>query len=101
MDFCPGHTIQVEPKIKKIWTSEKKKDIIYIYMGVSRNRGTLKSSILIGFSTINHPFWGTPIFGNSHIYIYIHVFMEEWKMCCKKTGVSKICKLPGCVKISY
>ena len=23
-----------------------------------------KSSILIGFSIINHPFWGTPIFGN-------------------------------------
>ena len=26
-----------------------------------------KSSILIGFSIINHPFWGTPIFGNTHI----------------------------------
>ena len=27
-----------------------------------------KSSILIGFSIINHPFWGpTPIFGNPHI----------------------------------
>ena len=28
------------------------------------NSGTPKSSILIGFSIINHPFWGTPIFGN-------------------------------------
>ena len=27
-------------------------------MGVSKNNGTPKSSILIGFSTINHPFWG-------------------------------------------
>ena len=39
-------------------------------MGVSKNRGTPKSSILIGFSgfsIINHPFWGTPIFGNTHI----------------------------------
>ena len=36
-------------------------------MGVSRNNGTRKSSILIGFSIINHPFWGTPIFGNTHI----------------------------------
>ena len=28
-------------------------------MGVSENRGTSKSSILIGFSIlINHPFWG-------------------------------------------
>ena len=34
-------------------------------MGVSKNRGTPKSSILIGFSIINHPFWGTPIFGNT------------------------------------
>ena len=30
-------------------------------MGVSENSGTPKSSILIGFSIINHPFWGTPI----------------------------------------
>ena len=36
-------------------------------MGVSKNRGTPKSSILIGFSIINHPFWGTPIFGNTQI----------------------------------
>ena len=39
------------------------------YMGVSKNRGTPKSSILIGFSIINHPFWGIPIFGNTHILI--------------------------------
>ena len=30
-----------------------------------------KSSILIGFPIINHPFWGTPIFGNTHIGFYI------------------------------
>ena len=30
-------------------------------MGVSENWGTPKSSILIWFSIINHPFWGTPI----------------------------------------
>ena len=36
-------------------------------MGVSKNRGTPKSSISIGFSLINHPFWGTTIFGNTHI----------------------------------
>ena len=34
----------------------------YIYIGVSENSGTPKSSILIGFSIINHPIWGTPIF---------------------------------------
>ena len=32
--------------------------------GGSENGGTPKSSILIGFSIINHPFWSTPIFGN-------------------------------------
>ena len=37
-------------------------------MGVSKNNGIPKSSILIGFSIINHPFWGTPIF-EKHPYI--------------------------------
>ena len=37
-------------------------------MAVSKNRRTPKSSILIGFSIINHPFWGTPIFGNTHMF---------------------------------
>ena len=37
------------------------------HMGVSENGGTPKSSILIGFSIINHPLWGAPIFGNTHI----------------------------------
>ena len=37
-----------------------------------KNNGTPKSSILIGFSIINHPFWGpTPVFGNTQI--------EQWK----------------------
>ena len=40
-------------------------------MGVSKNNGTPKSSILIAFSIINHPFWGpTSIFGSIYIYIY-------------------------------
>ena len=42
------------------------------YMGVSENSGfSSKSSMLIGFSIINHPFWGTPIFGNTQYIIYI------------------------------
>ena len=39
----------------------------YLHMAVSKNNGTSKSSILIGFPIINHPFRGTPIFGNTHI----------------------------------
>ncbi len=42
---------------------------MFKHMGVSKNRGTPKSSILIGFSIINHPFWGIPIFGNTNIFI--------------------------------
>ena len=45
---------------------EKKKEK---HVGVSKNSGTPKSSILIGFSLINHPFWGkTPYFWfNTHV----------------------------------
>ena len=37
---------------------------------VSINGGTPKSSTLMtlmGFSLINHPFWGTPIYGNPQL----------------------------------
>ena len=51
---------------------------IYIYMGVSLNSGTPKSSISIGFSIINHPFWGTPFFGNPHMYVYT-LNLRVWK----------------------
>ena len=39
----------------------------YDYMDVSENNGTPKSSILIGFSMINHPF-GVPPFKETPIY---------------------------------
>ena len=39
---------------------------------VSENSGTPKSSILMGFSIINHPFWGIPIFGNTHVSMHPH-----------------------------
>ena len=56
-------------------------------MGVSKNRATPKSSILIGFSIINHPFWGTPIFGNTHILRdcedpFMGERMKEWVKGC-------------------
>ncbi len=35
------------------------------YLGVSKNNGTSKSSILIGFSIINHPFWDTQFLDTS------------------------------------
>ena len=47
------------------------------YMDVSENSGTPKSSILIGFSIVNHPFWGTPIFGNTHIHLHSNLSPQK------------------------
>ena len=47
-------------------------------MGVSKNSGTPKSSILIGFSIINHPFWGSPIFGNTQMFIVFVGFLYKF-----------------------
>ena len=50
-------------------------------MGVSKNRGAPKSSILIRFSIINHPFWGTTIFGNIHIVfwcLFVQPHFQDW-----------------------
>ena len=44
-------------------------ETFFLQMDVSENSGTPKSSILIGFSIINHPFWGTPIFGNTQMLV--------------------------------
>ena len=44
-------------------------------MGVSENRGTPKSSILIGISIINHPFWGITILGNTQICSFAVFFV--------------------------
>ena len=71
-------------------TFKKREAKTTIDMDVSKNRGTPKSSILIGFSIINHPFWGTSIFGNTHmkefpctIWLLFHLFIighESWGM---------------------
>ena len=45
-------------------------EILWLQLDVSENSGfPPKSSILIGFSIINHPFWGTPIFGNTQLVV--------------------------------
>ena len=56
------------------------------YMGVSENSGTPKSSILIGFSIINHPFWGTPIFGNPHMICIDGIFVHHSQKACRRSG---------------
>ena len=57
-------------------------------MGVSKNNGTPKSSILIGFSIINHPFWGTPIFGNTHMEFHVFDFMGFGHNTCQSRDES-------------
>ena len=51
-----------------------------MYMGVSENNGTPKSSILIGCSIINHPIWGTPIL--------------ETPICCTSPTFHKVGRKP-------
>ena len=55
-------------------------------MDVSENSGTPKSSSLIGFSIINHPFWGTPIFGNTHINYTINNNQESYQLVVQPRG---------------
>ena len=54
-----------------LWFVLKNQMSIRHDIGVFLNGGTPKSSILIGFSIINHPFWGTFIFGNTHMLSHI------------------------------
>ena len=64
-----------------VFTSRSKVSWHHGYMGVSKNNGTPKSSILIGFSIINHPFWGTPIIGNAHTDIPILDWYPKQFIC--------------------
>ena len=67
-------TIKVYPRDAKLWDSDSMWTFQIqsgLQMGVSKNKGTPKSSILIGFSIINHPFWGTPIFGNTQMDFFV------------------------------
>ena len=50
-------------------------------MDVSENRGTPKSSILIGISIINHPFWGYPYFWK-HPYLYFWLVLLDFFFRC-------------------
>jgi len=55
------HRVRVNQNIKRTGNPRK-------YMDVSENNGIPKSSILIGFSIINHPFWG------KHPYFWKHPY---------------------------
>ncbi len=53
-------------------------------MGVEPKIGVFyppKSSILIGFAIINHPFWSTPIFGNTQIIYQTYYWTCIFQSC--------------------
>ena len=53
----------------------------FVYMGVSKNSGTPKSSILIGFGTIiNHPLWGFSLFLETPIYWRVYPELSLWQL---------------------
>ena len=55
-------------------------------MGVSKNSGTPNHPFLIGFSSINHPFWGTPILGNTHMFKMddLHMLGKFTRLVCQQ-----------------
>ena len=81
--FQDRHTC-IRHQVQDINTSGKP-GFLCVDLGVSKNRGTSKSSILIGFSIINHPFWGTPIFGNTHLFASCFLLRK----CSCPTGFSR------------
>ena len=68
------------PVVSEMWS--KKTNSWIQHLGVSENNGTPKSSILIGFSIINHPFWGTPICGNIHLFVAGFNRLNEFDVIC-------------------
>ena len=69
--WSPGETVD----LRLVTLLPRDENLRNYIMDVSKNRGgPPKSSILIGFSLINHPFWGTPIFGNTHI-VMLHILL--------------------------
>ena len=73
-----------------------------------RNCGTPKSSILIGIPIINYPFWGTPIFGNTHIHQYhsfrfrllVHFVASRSAVCPFFSTAQRIAEAAGTSKES-
>ena len=70
--------IQRKPKDLKVPNFDTHPYAFTMYVGVSKKSGTPKSWILIGCYIINHPVWGTTIFGNTHV---INKGIELIQMC--------------------
>ena len=64
------------PRMFKVEISSRK---LQEHVGVSKNGGSTKSSILVGCSLINPPFLGTPSFGNPHMINQVNQSISQ--MC--------------------
>ena len=64
-----------------------------VHVGVSKNSGTPKSSILIGFSIIKHPFWGVspPLFLGQHP---CHIPGKIWLVVILGHGIHEAIVMP-------
>ena len=65
-------------------------------MDVSENSGTPKSSFSMRFSIINHPFWGTPIFGNIRMFLEGFKYRISRGTCWMAQGCIPLPHLPVC-----
>ena len=101
--YCYHHQFLIFLQVSKFWNQSSLAPVIavllspinhdlsfvfitllqsHIEMGVSWN--THKSSVLIGFSLINHPFWDTP-----HVWTPPNGFVWEWLISPNPSKSSK------------
>ena len=92
-DHCSFRGVKAGLQLWIHWTCQPLwKNNMCAYMGVSENSGTPKSSIFIRFSIINHPFWGTTIFGNPHIATsHNRQISPKGVLVCFRNGIPSKC----------
>ncbi len=83
------------------------------HLGVSKNRGGCKTPQIIHsnkvFHDFHHPFWDTPIFGNTNLLIRLETpnsFKKKCSLWPKKSGgclsIQFLCRwLPGCAHFTW
>ena len=79
---APCSRMENMEKLHVIWKTGGFLDHTYYYMyiEVSINGATPRSSNFLGVSPINHPFWGTPIYGNFHVVRRRHFCRRKWRI---------------------
>ena len=74
--FTPLDPMMGIPHFFGSYKTKKGHKIRSHYMGVSKNRGKTTQNIHLfigGFRSFPHPFWGTSIFGNTHLAWFVHL----------------------------